>query len=98
MIVEIRAGRETFAADIALMRFLSRMDAPVSIERTRRAESFSADVTYVGFFASVGPHVTFEQWWPIERFATHFTRQKGPFTVAARNRTEDIHPWLQNTQ
>ncbi len=48
VVVEIGAGREAFAADLALVRFLSGVDPPVCVEGTGRGECLTTHVTGVG--------------------------------------------------
>lgn len=43
VVVEVAAGREPFAADLTLVRFLAAVDAPVRVETTGRREPFVAD-------------------------------------------------------
>lgn len=50
MVVEVRAGRETFPTHLALVGFLAGMDAPMGVQRAGRAEALAADETHVRFF------------------------------------------------
>lgn len=43
VVVEVAAGREPFAADLTLVRFLATVDAPVRVETAGRREPFVAD-------------------------------------------------------
>ena len=49
VIVEVGAGGEALATDLALVRLLARVDATVRVERARRRERLAADVTRVRF-------------------------------------------------
>jgi hypothetical protein len=48
---------------------------PVSVQTRGRGEALVADVTDVRLFPRVSSHVTLQQTWTIEGFATNATRQ-----------------------
>ena len=55
MIVEVAAGCESLPTHPALVRFLPRVDPPVSVEAGAGAEPFLTLRADVGLLASVGP-------------------------------------------
>lgn len=50
VIVEVRAGRETFTTHAALVRFFAAVDAPMRVQRTGRRETLVAHGAHVGLF------------------------------------------------
>ena len=51
MIVEVGAGGEALATDLALVRFLARMDPPVGVQGGRCGKRFATHVTRVGLLS-----------------------------------------------
>lgn len=51
MVVQVRAGREAFPTDLALVRLLAGMYAPMGVQRAGRAETLAAHQTDVRFLA-----------------------------------------------
>ena len=47
VVVQVGAGRESLAADLALMRLLPGVDAAVRVQRARRGKRLAAYVTRV---------------------------------------------------
>ena len=81
VVIEIGRCRESFAAHGTLVRLLSAVDPPVSVERAGRGESLAADVADVRFLARVRPDVPLQQRRPVEGFAAHLARQQGSLAV-----------------
>ena len=60
VIVEVGGGREPFAASLALVRLLARVNPPVRVETGAGGEFFITEVTGVGPLSSVDPDVSLQ--------------------------------------
>lgn len=74
VIVEVAGGCEPLAADPTLVRLLPAVNAPVSVEAGRGAESFGTDLALMRPLTRVDPNVTLEQAGPIKGLPTVMTR------------------------
>ena len=76
VVVEVGGGREPFAAGFTLVRFLPRVDPPVSVETGAGGELFITEVTGVGPLSCVDPDVSLQQTGPVELLPTGLTGQQ----------------------